>query len=219
MFKATGGHEVTTNENYFVKRDPKTFEQAANQIANFITSEKLPVDSKIPSERKLSELLDISRSSVREGLRVLNLLNYLEPRQGDGTFVTQPPPFLIPENMIDVSIEKDKLNNYFGIFLMCSEKILQSAIEAKGFIEHLKKSQLDAHQPFWASFAAIIQHASVYSKNPYYFKLWQSVYEVLEKNQYFKDFTSSIIIDDLYFALNQHDQQQLMKIFREIGLE
>ncbi len=48
--------------------------------------ERLTNGDKLPSERELSERLGVARSSVREALRALELLDLIETRRGEGTF-------------------------------------------------------------------------------------------------------------------------------------
>lgn len=43
---------------------------------------------RLPSERELSELLGVSRPTVREALQSLATLNIVEPRHGSGTYVS-----------------------------------------------------------------------------------------------------------------------------------
>ncbi|MGA2119970.1 MAG: FadR/GntR family transcriptional regulator [Bryobacteraceae bacterium] len=49
---------------------------------------------RIPSERELSEQLNIGRASLREALKALELLGMVESRVGDGTFVCPRSDFL-----------------------------------------------------------------------------------------------------------------------------
>src|SRR5207244_5673735 len=50
---------------------------------------------KLPKERELAERLGLSRNSLREAVRALTLIGVLEPRQGDGTYVTSLEPELL----------------------------------------------------------------------------------------------------------------------------
>ncbi|MDT0445179.1 MULTISPECIES: FadR/GntR family transcriptional regulator [unclassified Streptomyces] len=45
---------------------------------------------KLPAERELAEQFSVSRNSVREALRQLDMLGLVESRHGEGTFVRQP---------------------------------------------------------------------------------------------------------------------------------
>ena len=53
-----------------------------------IASGRWPVGSRIPTEAELCAQLHLSRASVREAVRALAHSGLLEPRQGEGTFVT-----------------------------------------------------------------------------------------------------------------------------------
>ncbi|WP_051120232.1 FadR/GntR family transcriptional regulator [Bacillus sp. 1NLA3E] len=52
-----------------------------------IESDNLKSGDKLPSERELTERLNVGRSSVREALRSLELLGLIETRRGEGTFI------------------------------------------------------------------------------------------------------------------------------------
>lgn len=45
---------------------------------------------RLPTERELSELLEVQRPTVRDRLTVLETLGFLERRQGSGTFLSLP---------------------------------------------------------------------------------------------------------------------------------
>ncbi len=64
-------------------------EQAAENILNMITVEKkyLPGD-KLPNENDLSAELKISRTTLREAIRILITHNILEIKRGKGTYVS-----------------------------------------------------------------------------------------------------------------------------------
>lgn len=52
-----------------------------------IEDDGLKPGDKIPSERELSERLQVGRSSVREALRAIELLGLIETRRGEGTYL------------------------------------------------------------------------------------------------------------------------------------
>src|ERR1700751_599930 len=62
--------------------------QAAQEICRFIEAERLASGDGLPPETKLSEMLGISRNSVREALRVLHGLGYVEKSAGKRVVVT-----------------------------------------------------------------------------------------------------------------------------------
>jgi len=70
-----------------VRRD-KVYEGVAKQLERLILKKLQPGD-KLPSERELAELLRVSRSSIRDAIRSLELMGMVEPRQGAGTIVRE----------------------------------------------------------------------------------------------------------------------------------
>lgn len=58
-----------------------------SQLVEAIRAGHLRQGEKLPSERQLTEQLGVSRVSVREGLRMLELLEMIEVKQGRGAFV------------------------------------------------------------------------------------------------------------------------------------
>src|SRR6218665_2226433 len=60
----------------------------AERIAQKIRAGGFPVGSRLPAERELAELWQVSRSSVREALIALELSGYVEVRVGSGVYVT-----------------------------------------------------------------------------------------------------------------------------------
>jgi GntR family transcriptional repressor for pyruvate dehydrogenase complex len=69
-------------------RRNKVYEEVAKQIERLILNKLSPGD-KLPSERELAEMLKVSRSSIRDAIRGLELKGLVEPRQGAGTIVRE----------------------------------------------------------------------------------------------------------------------------------
>lgn len=65
----------------------KLYEDIIKQILGMIRSGELCPGDKLPPERSLCEQLSVSRPAIREALRVLESMGYVESRVGDGTFV------------------------------------------------------------------------------------------------------------------------------------
>lgn len=60
----------------------RTFEQVFDQLADQIVSQELRAGDRLPNERALSEMLGVSRASLREALRVLEGLQIIEVKPG-----------------------------------------------------------------------------------------------------------------------------------------
>lgn len=65
----------------------KVYEQVIEQIQNNIMEGIFKKGDKLPSERELSEKMGVSRTSIREALRVLETMGVVESRQGEGNFI------------------------------------------------------------------------------------------------------------------------------------
>ena len=76
--------------DFEVIRRNKVYEEVAKQIERLILKKLKPGD-KLPSERELAEILQVSRSSIRDAIRGLELVGLVEPRQGTGTIVRERP--------------------------------------------------------------------------------------------------------------------------------
>jgi len=57
------------------------------QIQRMILNGQLEKGDKLPSERELAERMEISRTSVREGLRVLETMGVIESKHGEGNYI------------------------------------------------------------------------------------------------------------------------------------
>ena len=80
-------HPILNTDFESVRRN-KVYEDVARQIERLILK-KLRPGYKLPSERELSQMLGVSRSSIRDAIRSLELIGMVEPRQGAGTIVKE----------------------------------------------------------------------------------------------------------------------------------
>jgi GntR family transcriptional regulator, transcriptional repressor for pyruvate dehydrogenase complex len=70
-------------------RKTKVYEQVARQIQHLIRDGLLKPGDKLPPERELADMFQVSRSSLRDAIRALELMGMVEPRQGEGTVVRE----------------------------------------------------------------------------------------------------------------------------------
>src|SRR6478736_9149267 len=70
-------------------------DEAILRIKEMIVSGQLGPGDRLPREPDLAEELGLSRNSLREAVRALALMNILDVRQGDGTYVTSLNPDLL----------------------------------------------------------------------------------------------------------------------------
>jgi GntR family transcriptional regulator, transcriptional repressor for pyruvate dehydrogenase complex len=121
-----------------VIRRQKVYEAVAEQIERLILRKLKPGD-KLPSERELTETLRVSRSSIRDAIRSLELLGLVEPRQGAGTIVREPTADLLISPFADVLKHKQDL----VLELLEFRKILEPALAARA-AQHASREELRA---------------------------------------------------------------------------
>src|SRR5690242_5977561 len=74
-------------------------DEAIEKIKEMIVSGDLRPGDRLPKEADLAERLGLSRNSLREAVKALSLINVLDVRQGDGTYVTSLEPRLLLDAM------------------------------------------------------------------------------------------------------------------------
>ena len=110
------------------------YEQIADKIESQITSEEYENGARLPSEQQLGEELGVSRTIVREALKLLKERGLVETRTGSGAYVTKPEA----QNISDVVSRIIHLDgiNYADVFKVRS--ILETeaaALAAKNVTE------------------------------------------------------------------------------------
>jgi GntR family transcriptional repressor for pyruvate dehydrogenase complex len=68
-------------------KTPKVYDQVIEEIKNKIKSGDIKKGDRLPSEREMAESLGVSRTSVREALRALEVIGLVESRQGAGNYI------------------------------------------------------------------------------------------------------------------------------------
>ena len=69
------------------KGKTKIYDQVDETVKKMIAEGILPQGSPLPPERQLIEELNVSRSSLREGFRILEMMGFIESIPGKGRFV------------------------------------------------------------------------------------------------------------------------------------
>lgn len=88
-----------------VKR-PKLSTEILSRLQRGIRDGELRPGDQLPPERELAESLGVSRNSVREALRALEVLGVVEVRHGEGTFVRIPDISTLLGPVFDVLVTK-----------------------------------------------------------------------------------------------------------------
>lgn len=110
----------------------------AQRILSLVREKGLKTGDKLPPERELSSILNVSRPSLREALNALKLMNIIENRQGSGTFVSSLTPEKLVEHLdIEFALDDSTYANLLqartileaGMVSLAAENIGDSEIE------------------------------------------------------------------------------------------
>lgn len=73
----------------------KLYEDVANHIQDRIRSEQWRAGDRLPAEAELAKEFDVSRSTIREAVRSLQMGGVLRSRPGSGTYVAESAPVIL----------------------------------------------------------------------------------------------------------------------------
>ena len=111
---------TATKPEFEAVRRNRVYEEVAKQIENVILKKLRPGD-KLPSERELADVLHVSRGSIRDAIRSLELMGLVEARQGTGTIVR--------------AVSADSLTNPFANALKRRKELVSELIDFRKMLE------------------------------------------------------------------------------------
>lgn len=99
----------------------KLYEDVANHIRDRIRTEQWRAGDRLPPEAELAKKFDVSRSTVREAVRSLQIAGLLRSKAGSGTYVTENAPIILQTGELAV--------------IMADREHLQDLIQARYILE------------------------------------------------------------------------------------
>jgi GntR family transcriptional regulator, transcriptional repressor for pyruvate dehydrogenase complex len=75
-------------------------EEIIRQIRDLIATGQLTPGNRLPSERDLAQALKVGRSTVREALRSMESLGFVEERAGEGAYLMSPAAPRLPDPLM-----------------------------------------------------------------------------------------------------------------------
>lgn len=102
-----------------MNRNKRLSDRVADEILSMITIEKrFQPGDKLPNEIELSERLNVSRTTLREAIRILVTNNILEIKRGKGTFVKENIEVKHMKSLSDLSNVKIDARDLYEIRLI-----------------------------------------------------------------------------------------------------
>lgn len=100
----------------------KGLQTILEEINKIIEDQNIGIGEKIPSERYLKERLNVSRQSVREALRALELIGVIYVKRGEGTYLA--------------NIDSHQLYTLIAKYLLRTDRQYEELIELMHMIDY-----------------------------------------------------------------------------------
>lgn len=166
----------------------KVYLEIVKQLREMIAALGLESGDKLPSERELSERLNVGRSSVREALRALELLGLIETRRGEGTFIRD--------------FRGHQLVQLLSTFILQDEKSKRDVLETKHFIEMdcIRLAILRIDEKELTGLQVLVHSGSIDDDDIFY-----RIIEMADNHLFLRMW---IILKDYYYSLYQKERFQ-----------
>lgn len=113
-------------------------EKVAEDIRTMILDNDLKPGDKLPNEIKMSDIINVSRSTIREAIKILVSTNVLEVKRGRGTFVTDNPGVSKDPLGVHFMEEDNLLLHFFEMRLIIEPSVVELAVK-RGNKESIQK--------------------------------------------------------------------------------
>jgi len=210
-------------------------EQVMERIASLITSGQLKEGEQLPNERSLAEMYNVSRGRVREALRSLSLIGFIEIRPGEGSFVRRNHS-IMPSQTVTLLFYQEQFNIEevyrarklieLEVYMLAIDKLeVKNIKDLNVLIENLKTYPRSDVKGFVDLIDKMDFYLGEITENKVFFKLMQTIIH-LRRETYEKLIT---VEDSWDFAIKQRtelvksfkskDKKQLQEVLDYIYLE
>lgn len=153
----------------------KMFLHVVQQLRQLISEKNIQPGDKLPSERVLSEQLQVSRSALREALRSLELLGLIESKHGGGTYLKAVQhhqlveilsSFILRETKSLEDIEATRqMHEREAIRLICQTKKYANLPVWDGYFVHIELGEVVVREE-------LLRELIIASENRLALKIW-----------------------------------------------
>ncbi|WP_346207454.1 GntR family transcriptional regulator [Caldifermentibacillus hisashii] len=185
----------------------KVYLETFEKIRKIIQERNLQPSDRLPSERELTDLLHVGRSSVREALRAMELLGLIETRRGEGTFI--------------VDFRKHQLVELLSSFVFQRENADHDILEVKRIIETsgiyklvFNRTYIDISQWNEKYFdrEKFFERILILTDNQLLLKIWYILSEFIRLLQFTNPIEKKYYIE-LLTAINSGNWDQALSIY------
>jgi len=174
----------------------RLYENAVEQIQSLILSKKYEPGDRLPSERGLAEQFHISRHSLREALRILDVMGLIEIRVGDGIYVKEVDflPYIESLNLSISSrlqVERDTFVKLWGarkilemgMVDLAAKQVTEPFLKSLWWsIEEMKKN-LDHQDGFISAGIRFHRLIAEIAQNEILILIWDMLANLMRKSQ------------------------------------
>lgn len=169
----------------------KVYEKVIQQITDKISSGEYKPGDYLPTERELSEMMDVSRASVREALRVLEYIGLIECKPKNGTNIVYVSPEILANRLhtIDIRSSNSNFESLIELRETLEPKIAEIAAQ-KATDEDIKLIQKHIYNlgdegidedEFENSDALFHLYIAQASKNIFFIRIMEMLFEMLKE--------------------------------------
>jgi DNA-binding FadR family transcriptional regulator len=177
-------------------RRVRLYENAVEQIQTLILRKEYKPGDRLPSERGLAEQFHISRHSLREALRILDVMGLIEIRVGDGIYVKEVDflPYIESLNLSigsRLQMEQDSFVKLWGarrilemgMVDLAAKQITESLLKSLWWcIEEMKKS-IDHQDAFISAGIRFHRLIAEIAQNEILILIWDMLANLMRKSQ------------------------------------
>lgn len=103
-------------------------EAVAQRLLSLISQGELAAGGKLPSESRLCQMLGVSRTAVREGIKALAGINVLTVLPGRGTFVNENQNVMVKDEALNIALDRETVNDIHEVRSVLDTGLVKCAV-------------------------------------------------------------------------------------------
>jgi len=219
-------------------RRVRLYENAVEQIQNLILKKKYNPGDRLPSERSLAEQFHISRHSLREALRILDVTGLIEIKVGDGIYVKEVDflPYIESLNLSIRSrlpIERDTFVKLWearkilevGVVELAVQQVTEPFLKSLSWCIGEMKKNIEHQEAFISAGIRFHRLLAEMARNEILILIWDMLANLMRKSQSkiyriaWSPQTGLHAHNKIYLALKARDSRRAVEAMKDHMLE